>query len=122
MTSGESMTMRHSGLVIEERENERRRTLVLSGELDIASVPALHAAISRIRQSHVAAIGITLDLSNLVLIDSPGLAEITLASQLCERDGHAFALIPGPRPVQRLFELTGLIDALPFELEAAQSD
>jgi anti-anti-sigma factor len=122
MTSGESMTMRHSGLEIEERGNDRRCTLVLSGELDIASVPTLHAAVSRICQSHVAAIGITLDLSKLVLIDSPGLAEITLASQLCERDGHAFALIPGPRPVQRLFELTGLIDALPFQLEAAQSD
>jgi anti-anti-sigma factor len=116
------MTRRHSSLKIVERENDRRRTLLLSGELDIGSVPTLHAAITRIRQSHVAAIGITLDLSKLVFIDSPGLAEIALASQLCERDGHEFALIPGPRPVQRLFELTGLIDALPFQLEPAQSD
>ena len=39
---------------------------------------------------------------------------VILAGQLCERDGHDFALVPGPRAVQRMFELTGLIDVLPF--------
>jgi hypothetical protein len=40
----------------------------------------------------------------------------------CERQGRGFSLLPGPEPVQQVFEVTGLIDVLPFrspdELEA----
>ncbi len=107
------MTEQFSGLEIDESIDERRHTLELGGELDIASVPILHAAIARISRAGSIR-GITLDLSRLIFIDSTGLAEIILTSQLCERDGFELTLIPGPRPVQRLFERTGLIDALPF--------
>jgi len=30
-----------------------------------------------------------------------------------------FALIPGPRQVQRIFEIAGLLGQLPFEMESA---
>jgi anti-sigma B factor antagonist len=120
MTTGEPMTKRFSGLEIKELEADGRRTLVLGGELDIASASALHAAISRICKSETVIVGITLDLSKLIFIDSTGLAEIILTNQLCERDGYDFALIRGPRAVQRLFELTGLIDVVPFQQEAPQ--
>jgi anti-anti-sigma factor len=105
---------RFSGLEIDELIDGQRHTLVLAGELDIASAVTLHGAIARARASGAAISAITLDLSGLIFIDSTGLAEIILTGQLCDRDGHDFALIPGPRAVQRLFELTGLIDALPF--------
>jgi anti-anti-sigma factor len=107
------MSKRFSGLEIEERIDESRHTLALGGELDIASVPTLHAAIARIGRAGSIR-SIILDLRGLILIDSTGLAEIILTSQLCERDGFELILIPGPRTVQRLFERTGLIDALPF--------
>lgn len=107
------MSKRFSGLEIEESTDERRHTLTLGGELDIASVPILHAAIARIRQARTTG-GITLDLSGLIFIDSTGVAEIILTSQLCDRDGFELILMPGPRAVQRIFELTGLVDALPF--------
>jgi anti-anti-sigma factor len=107
------MTKRFSGLEIEESIDESGHTLALGGELDIASAPILHAAIARI--SSAGSVGrITVDLSALIFIDSTGLAEIILTSQLCDRDGFELTLIPGPRAVQRLFEQTGLIDALPF--------
>jgi anti-sigma B factor antagonist len=108
------MTRRFSGLEIDERVGDGRCTLVLGGELDIASAPVLHAAVSRICQHGTAGAQITLDLSELIFIDSTGLAEIILTSQLCDRDGFELTVIPSPRAVQRLFELTGLIDALPF--------
>lgn len=112
------MTKRFSGLEIEEELIRGRHTLILCGELDIASAPMLHAAIARIRKSGRAGRGgIRLDLRRLIFIDSTGLAEIILTGQLCDRDGQEFTLIGGPRAVQRLFELTGLIDALPFERE-----
>jgi len=107
------MSKRFSGLEIEESTDEHRHTLALGGELDIASVPILHAAIARICKAGSVG-GITLDLSGLIFIDSTGLAEIILTSQLCDRDSFELTLVPGPRAVQRLFELTGLIDALPF--------
>lgn len=107
------MTSQFSGLEIDESLDGRRHTLELGGELDIASVPILHAAIARVSRAG-GVCGITLDLSGLIFIDSTGLAEIILTSQLCERDGFELTLIPGPRHVQRLFERTGLIDALPF--------
>ena|ERR1700720_2059596 len=107
------MSKRFSGLEIEESTDEDRHTLRLSGELDMASVPLLHAAIARI--CGAGGVGrITLDLSGLIFIDSTGLAEIILTSRLCDRDGLDLTLIRGPRAVQRLFELTGLIDVLPF--------
>jgi anti-sigma B factor antagonist len=91
--------------------------LTLGGELDIASVSTLHGAVSRMLGRASPGDAIVLDLSGLMFIDSTGLAEIILTSQLCERDQHEFGLVPGPRAVQRMFELTGLIEALPF-LEA----
>jgi hypothetical protein len=32
------------------------------------------------------------------------------------------ALIPGPRQVQRLFEVTGLVDRLPFKLQGPDGE
>ncbi len=104
-----------TGLDIEAVDRSGHTTLYLRGELDIASVPSLEAAVARVPSESTSAL--TLDLSRLLFIDSTGLAAIVLAGKLCERSGYEFALIQGPSAVQRLFELTGLIDVLPF-LEA----
>jgi hypothetical protein len=40
-----------------------------------------------------------------------------LAKELCEQHGYEFLLIAGPRNIQRMFELTGLLDVLPFQVE-----
>jgi anti-anti-sigma factor len=116
------MTNRFSGVEIEESAGEGRHTLSLGGELDIASSATLHGAISRMLGRASRGDTIVLDLSRLMFIDSTGLAEIILTSQLCRRDGHDFALVPGPRAVQRMFELTGLVDALPFLAQPAEAE
>ena len=101
------------GLAVEDiARDQDHHTLGLSGELDIASVPLLEAAVERACAETTKSL--TLDLSELMFIDSTGLAAIVLTSKRCERDGHDFSLIRGPAAVQRLFELTGLVDALPF--------
>jgi anti-sigma B factor antagonist len=100
-------------LALDEREADGgARTLALMGELDLASVGALEAAVKRMCSD--ATTSITLDLRGLTFIDSTGLAAIVLASKLCGTNGHEFALIRGASSTQRLFELTGLIDVLPF--------
>jgi anti-sigma B factor antagonist len=88
------------------------RLLALVGELDIASVDVLNAAVERARGD--GAPSITLDLRELSFIDSTGLAAIVLASRRCDKDGLELSLIPGSPSTQRLFEMTGLLDVLPF--------
>jgi hypothetical protein len=47
-------------------------------------------------------------------MDSSGLHLVTRWAQEASRDGFVFELEPGPPQVQRLFELTAVIDELPF--------
>jgi anti-sigma B factor antagonist len=101
--------------VDEVKGEEGLCTLVLAGELDTRSVPTLEVAISRCCAG--GARGITLDLRGLTFIDSSGLWTITSARRWCERQAYGFSLIPGPEPVQRVFDITGLSDVLPFRRE-----
>jgi anti-sigma B factor antagonist len=100
------------GLRVEEVVSGGSHVLVLSGELDGDSIALLEDAIARCRLDGISSL--TLDLSGLEFIDSSGLWTITLVKKWCERHGNEFALIPGPEPVQRVFEVTGLSDVLPF--------
>ncbi|TMK24943.1 MAG: STAS domain-containing protein [Actinobacteria bacterium] len=95
---------------------EGRHTLVLAGELDMAA--ALDLEIQIVAHAD-RAWSLTLDLSKLSFMDSTGLHLILFARDLCQVKGAEFALIPGPRQVQRIFELTGLLDRLPFQIELA---
>jgi anti-sigma B factor antagonist len=89
-------------------------TLVLSGELDMAAEDELETAIV----SCANAARLTLDLSQLTFMDSTGLTLVLLADDLCKAHGIAFALAPGPRQVQRVFEIAGVLERLPFVMES----
>ena len=99
-------------LGVEELVWGGRRTLILTGELDAASAPMLNATL--LKRRGLGTNKIALDLSNLTSIDSTGLRWVLSAKELSENDGYEFALIPGPRHIQRFFELEGLLDVLPF--------
>ncbi len=87
-------------------------TLSLSGELDLAGAPEL---VSRVRPlCENGASGLTLDLSALRFIDSTGLAAVVQTGTLCDEHECRFELVQGPRQVRRLFEIAGLLKALPF--------
>ena len=102
------------GLEIDDHtDSQGHVTLRLSGELDASSVSVLEHAAEHQFEMGVSAL--TLDLSELMFIDSTGLAVVVLVSRLCERDGRPLEIVPGPRSVQRLFEITGLVDVLPFQ-------
>jgi anti-sigma B factor antagonist len=88
-------------------------TLVLAGELDVAAGFELEEAI----MSCADASGLTLDLSRLTFMGSTGLRMVLLARDLCALRGMAFALIPGPSQVQRVFEVSALVNRLPFRPE-----
>jgi stage II sporulation protein AA (anti-sigma F factor antagonist) len=101
----------HPGLSLEVREEGERRTVVLAGELDLATAFDLEALTSTLC---VQAREIVLDLRGLSFMDSTGLQVMLRARDMCAERDCGFFLIAGPPAVQRLFELTGLTDLLPF--------
>ena len=100
------------GLEVETTSEDARHTLTLAGALELNSVGVLEAALSRLWSQNVAAV--TLDLRGVTFIDSSGLWTITTLQKWCAREAIRFMIIPGPDPVQHVFELTGLSDVLPF--------
>ncbi len=85
--------------------------LTLTGELDLASVPQLWAALASVTQDAELVI---VDLTGLTFMDSAGVSTILAVHDQLRDEDRWLALIPGQRQVKRIFELTGLADALPF--------
>jgi len=99
-------------LSIHSYEREHRHTIVLEGELDMASAPLLESAMSEACTG--GATDFVLDMSGVEFIDSSGLKAILHGKTLCERRQSSFSLTPATRPAQRVFEATGLVDRLRF--------
>lgn len=99
-------------LSIESHDDGSTHTLLLRGELDIASAPELEGLVQRLSSQGPGEL--VLDLGQLDFIDSAGLNAILRVRALCQEQMWEFCLMPGERPVQRLFEVTRLIDRLPF--------
>lgn len=84
----------------------------LAGEVDIATGPELDQRLQEIssgEHTHV-----LIDLSGVEFMDSTGLRSIVRAQYAADSDGRRLSLRPGCPQVQRLFELTGLLDRLTF--------
>lgn len=105
---------RAGGAVFEVQDSVSggRHTLFLHGELDLQPAGELEELLHHICMQGTK--GIVIDLSKLTFIGSTGLRTILLAKDLCEQHGYEFFVVPGPRNVQRLFELTGLHEVLPL--------
>ena len=86
--------------------------LVLVGELDLATVSEFEEMLQCICADSTRAV--TLDLSQLAFMDSTGLHALLKVRDRCRENGYEFRIVPGRPQVQRLFELTGLMDVLPF--------
>jgi anti-anti-sigma factor len=88
------------------------RTLSPAGELDIGSAPRLERALLEGREPGEVVI---LDLSRLEFIDSTGLRVIVHAVEAAQRERWELRLRHGPPAVRRVFEISGVVSALPFE-------
>ncbi len=87
-------------------------TLLFRGELDMLAASEVDDVIAGLCAGPDGRI--TLDLRKLTFVDSTGLRAIVDASEACKRHGHELLIVPGPRNVQHMFALTGLLDRLPF--------
>jgi anti-sigma B factor antagonist len=96
--------------VFPERERVR---IAPAGDLDIATTPRLRAAVKDLLDSgfdHV-----VVDLADVEFLDSSGVQLLLALQTAADAGEYRFALKPGPSAVQRIFELTGTLDQLPFE-------
>jgi anti-sigma B factor antagonist len=87
-------------------------TIALDGELDLATAADFERELRRVEASD--ALSIVLDLSGLRFIDSTGVRILLCAHRRASVDGDRLALLRGPSAVQRVFEITGILDVLPF--------
>ncbi len=84
--------------------------IAVSGELDLASSPALEAELDRVFDSDEPVV--ILDLRQLDFMDSTGLSVLIRAHQTAENADRRLWLVKGPPQVQRLLTLTGVGERL----------
>jgi anti-sigma B factor antagonist len=115
----EKVTSEHPYLTIEVTRASEAQTIVLTGEADLLGASNIEAALKDAASAGEPEL-IVIDLRNLTFIDSSGLQALITGHELCRAHGHEMRIIPGPENVQRLFELTGMDETLPFTDAAGQ--
>ena len=87
----------------------------VSGELDLATVPLLTAALAEVDDGDV-----ELDCSGLSFIDATGLRAFQIAHEACARRGCKLVLVDPSPALSRLVQMVGLESVFLFrEAEAA---
>lgn len=95
---------------VEVRNADATAVITVSGELDLASSPALEEELERVAQSDAQLV--VVDLRHLEFMDSTGLSVLVRAHQRAEENGRRLGLVNGSQQVQRLLTLTGVADRL----------
>ena len=98
--------------VLAADRNGRRARLVLSGELDMGARFQAEQALDRLLAAPTEQL--VVDLGEVTFLDSSGMGLILEVDDRARSEGFDLRLLPGPREVQRVFELAGVADALPF--------
>ena len=91
--------------------DRREVDVVPTGELDLQTADEVEREVRELRRRGFDQI--VVDLRRLTFVDSSGLRMLIGLRNDAKRDGHDLKLVPGPREVQRLFDLTctrGLFD------------
>ena len=81
-------------------------TVLLEGELDIASAPVLDASLADVEGNGMGTV--VLDLAGVRFIDSTGLRALLGARQRAETAGRTLRLTNIPVDVERVFDVTGV--------------
>jgi anti-anti-sigma factor len=84
----------------------------VSGELDLATAGSLQRELERVEASD--APSIILDLSGLTFMDSTGVRLLLNAHARSRADSDRLTMLRGSPAVQRVLQLTGVVDLLPF--------
>jgi anti-sigma B factor antagonist len=86
-------------------------TVVVEGEIDIATAPLLEQRLTEVEAGD--APQLIIDLDRVSFMDSTGL-QVLVSHTLSETNGRRIRLTKGSAQVQRLFTISGMVDHLPF--------
>ena len=85
----------------------------IAGDFDMQATfavePALEQALNRPELE-----ALEIDLSQLQFVDSTGIGVLLRVEAEARERGVALSIRPAPPEVQRVFEMSGVLDALPF--------
>jgi anti-sigma B factor antagonist len=97
-------------LAVERSQVDGYELLTVEGELDIATasrmIASLNEAIAEVEAPLV------VDLTEVVFMDSTGLALLMNARRRMVRLGHGFAIICPKGPIARVFEIADMVQSL----------
>ena len=82
------------------------------GELDLTTVGAVDEQIAELRSAGFG--HVVLDLRELTFMDTTGLQLVLALDSAARADRLDLSLVQGPPAVERLFDLCGVLDRLPF--------
>jgi anti-anti-sigma factor len=99
---------------IESVRRDRSLVLILEGELDLATAPALDDRLAQARATE--ADTIVIDLLRVSFLDSSGL-RVLIKHACSNQRPKQVQLTKGSPQVQRVFEIAGLVDHLQFAPE-----
>jgi anti-anti-sigma factor len=97
---------------IEQVREQDGARLALSGELDIATVPRVEAAVNATLTAGVRTL--TIDLSELGFVDSSGLRLFIVLDQRAAAEGWTLRLVRPAEQVMKVFRVSGVEENLPF--------
>jgi anti-anti-sigma factor len=90
-------------------DHERHTTVLLTGEMDRISAPAVQG-----RLEHLAVRPVILDLAGISFLDAEGVRAVSHCARRCDEHGAALAVV-GARPfARRMFEILGLDERIPL--------
>jgi anti-sigma B factor antagonist len=101
-----------SRLAIKIMEQGTTTTIALEGEWDLAEQRATRAAITTVLKRSPECV--VLDLDQVSFIDSSGVHVLVELHKRSARQNVRLVIVPGPRAIQRLFDISQLTEALPF--------
>jgi anti-anti-sigma factor len=98
--------------VIAADRDGRRARLVLGGDLDMAARFQAEQALDELLAEPVEQL--VVDLGEVTFVDSTGMGLVLEVHDRSRTEGFKLRLLRGPDDVQRVFELAGVADVLPF--------
>ena len=106
---------------VESVRNERHAVVIISGDLDAATAPRLHAELTQLAADGVDRV--VLDLRRMTFVDSFGLGVIVSAKRRLSQDGNALCLVADAdqRTLRRVLDITGLDRVLPVHASVTEA-
>jgi anti-anti-sigma factor len=101
-----------SATVIAAERTGRKARLVLGGELDMAARFKAEQALDELLSQPLDQL--VVDLGEVTFVDSTGMGMMLEIHDRARSEGFKLRLLRGPDEVQRVFELAGVADVLPF--------